>query len=1596
MADTARSIYVNALACEFPGAHDGSELYRNLMERRREFRAMPKDRLDLEAYASGIQVETDSITDIQVALISGWSFDLARFNVPRSTYENTDLTHWLALDLADRALSEIGGADGLDRDRTAVVVANTLTGEFSRAALLRLRLPFLDSVLQEALGETGIQLTEADPLRQSFAERLRRAFPDPNEDMLAGGLANTIAGRIANHFDLHGGAFTVDGACASSLVALSHAATLLATRQAEHVVVGAVDLSLDPFELVGFSRNGALAADRMRVFDRRAAGFWPGEGGAMMVVSAARKTSLPERAMILGWGMSTDGAGGLTRPSSGGQLLACRRALAAAGLDGNDLAYVEAHGTGTAVGDPTEVRALAEIASGRQTPLPVGSIKANIGHTKAAAGFAGLTKVLLALEHGVVPPHVSCVTPDAVFDEVTGAVIPALDPVPLDPKAANAIGVSSFGFGGINTHVLMAPVVSKDERRPARPLRMAIETEAEAFLLSEPSAEVMVARLEEMAGVGRSLTLARLADASRHYSRAAGKSHLRLGFVAGTGSELAERAKAARAWIDAGCNANNRPEWLTWGEGDGPPRIGFVFPGQAAPVRAPGGAWDRAFPEVQALVQALDCAPERTASRTDIAQPLITLGNLSALRVLEAVGIRPDAVAGHSLGEIAALVASGALSAAEGLRLAETRGSIMQRDGVPGGGMIRLETDAETAASLCKGAGAVVACVNGPREIVISGQARALAEVEARAAACGIASSQLKVSHAFHSSDLKPARASFSAAVKAVAFDLPGRAEFISTVTGAGESEPGKFGQNLVRQLTAPVQFEAALHGLSERVGLLIEAGPGTGLKRLAGLNWIDMVALDYGSEGFGGLYRVCAAAHCAGVALNLDRLFVGRGLRPFDPDERPDHLTSPCGARDGAPVAAAAGKPRPGPEAARVSEAVLSTDSRDLEELVRRALASETGFAPDGIDLEARFQTQMNMNSLSVARVFGAVSRQLGLPIAGNPIDFSDANASELIAYLSDVAEGGLDLAPRRIDGVDRWVRRYRLAWRGIEAPSSEACFGQVAEVLVVPSEFTAEAACALLEQIQQHAGRGDRNLAVIEDGADVSAFLRSIWKEGFFDRLVLVDRNGVTGRDGEVDSLLNSGEPGFHHFRLEANGGIGVPRFEPVCDAPETVAAPVGPVLLAVGCARGIGAECALRLAGRDTHVVFAGRSAADHPTVQATMELAKEREISASYEVCDIAEPASLADMAVRLRRLPRAPSDLLFAPAVNVPASLTFLDRETLLKTLAPKWGGFANVLKAFGGGLRNLIAFGSIIGRTGLEGEAHYALANAQQSRLAGDFARAHPDCRVLSLEWTVWSGAGMGERLGVIDRLATLGVDAVNFDSALGEFDRLIADGSRGTMCITSRFGDDASLDKGRSTGAPFRFLESILIDYPGVELVAGARLHPGRDRYLDGHRIDGAMVLPGVAGIEAMAQAAEALSGAPQRHAKDVAFHRPMQIPPQGRAVRIAALRMPDGDIQASLFGSDDEFRAPAMTCRFAAVSDAPVPDRAPMRDGATTAFSLGPLYGGRLFFHEGRYELGKQARVIGSRSLSVEIFEMRRVEFRAVGARAGGILAD
>jgi len=563
---------VVGLACRYPDAQTPDELFLNSISQRRSFRKIPPQRLS-DAYFDETGQHPDKAYIQQASVLKNFAFDRAKFKIPLATYQNTDMTHWLALTVASDAINDIRfRKDHLkfDHDSVRVIIGNTLAGEFSRANTMRLRWPYVRGVVAKHLQESGMALSDS-ALRDWLRElelRYKHPFPEPNEDFLSGGLANTIAGRICNYFDFKGGGYTVDGACSSSLLAVTDACNALVNHEADVVLAGGVDLSIDPFELIGFSRTLALAKEEMRVYDQFSQGFWPGEGCGFVVLMRyedAIKSCKRIYGVIRGWGVSSDGRGGLTRPEVDGQKLALKRCYDRAGYGIETVTYFEGHGTGTKVGDEIELTALLssrEEADASIHKAVISSIKGNIGHTKAAAGMAGLIRALKCVGERVLPPTTACIKPHDIFSRHPGNLAPAgraavweTDGVP------RRAGVNAMGFGGINTHITIEE--ADDESKPPQSdlinseewERLGNNQDAELFLFSFSSARDLAWTINYVASFAGACSLAEFTDLAAEMARRATRGSLsrwRAATVAKTPAELVVKLRKMAVFMEIG------------------------------------------------------------------------------------------------------------------------------------------------------------------------------------------------------------------------------------------------------------------------------------------------------------------------------------------------------------------------------------------------------------------------------------------------------------------------------------------------------------------------------------------------------------------------------------------------------------------------------------------------------------------------------------------------------------------------------------------------------------------------------------------------------------------------------------------------------------------------------------------------------------------------------------------------------------------------------------------------------------------------------------------------------------------------------------
>ncbi len=698
------------------------------------------------------------------------------------------------------------------------------------------------------------------------------------------------AGRIAYTFGFQGPVLQLDTTCSSSLLALHLACRSLRDREADLMLAGGVNLMLSPEVSVGFSRLQALSPDgRCRTFDAAASGYARGEGCVMVVLkrlSDALADGDTVWALVRGSAVNHDGASnGLTAPNGEAQAAVIRAALAAGGLRPDDVQYVEAHGTATPLGDPIEALALAEAYGPRSAPLTVASVKTNFGHLESAAGVAGLMKAVLAIHHRRIPPHLHFATPSP---RIPWSRLPLHVPRELEawPQADRPLraGISSFGMSGTNVHVIVEqpPATATTEAvLPARRwqvLPLSARGDEALRALCDAHADAL-ATDADIAARCAGVALRRAAHAHRRALVACDAAGLRAALLQAVRDPLPAPVRAA-------------------------PRIAFLFSGQGAQYAGMGAALYRDEPVFRAAIdrcaEVLDpLLPQPLAGllqpdagiaidRTINTQPALFAFQYALTELWASWGVRPQIVLGHSIGEYAAAVAAGTMSLPQALRLIAMRARLM--DGIPAdGAMVAVRAGRERVRALLPEGVDIAAC-NAPSQTVIAGlRARVLEAVQGLEAA-GLSCVHLPVSQAFHSALMDPLLGAFASHAAAVDFALP-RCSWISSVTGAVESEATARADYWVEQIRRPVEFSAALDVLVERCDLALEIGPQPVLVALAAqrddaarVRWLSSLPRRDGGDGgddMQGLMRALAALFEAGVDPDWRGLLAQRPQRP-------------------------------------------------------------------------------------------------------------------------------------------------------------------------------------------------------------------------------------------------------------------------------------------------------------------------------------------------------------------------------------------------------------------------------------------------------------------------------------------------------------------------------------------------------------------------------------------------------------------------------------------------------------------------------------------------------------------------------------------
>ncbi|MFD4576158.1 type I polyketide synthase [Streptomyces sp. NPDC058417] len=1226
--------------------------------------------------------------------------------------------------------------------------------------------------------------------------------------IVTGSATSVLSGRIAYTLGLEGPAVTIDTACSSSLVALHMAVQALRSGECSMALAGGVAVMVEPIGFIGFARTRGVAQDgRSKAFAKAADGMGLAEGAGMLLLerlSDARRGGHPVLAVVRATALNQDGASnGLSAPSGPAQQQVIRAALATAGLTTADVDAVEAHGTGTTLGDPIEAQALlATYGQGRdaRSPLWLGSLKSNIGHAQAAAGVAGVIKMVLAMRHGVLPRTLHVDEPTPHVDWSSGAVSLLTDAVdwPHDADHVRRAGVSSFGVSGTNAHVVLeeapepdpeAPAPTRDDRAP-----VFAPTTVVPWPLSGRGADGLAGQAGRLlsvdappADVAWSLAATRTAFENRAVVLGDGPDELRNGL-----QELASADAVTGAGVVRGAIA---------GAAD---RVAFVFPGQGAQWVGMGRELWESSPVFAASMEACGeaLAPftdwslaevvrgDAELLDVDVVQPVSWAVMVSLAAVWRASGVEPSVVVGHSQGEIAAAVVAGGLSLEDGARVVALRSKAIRA--IAGrGGMVSLPLSLAAVEELLTGwTGRIdIAAVNGPGSVVVAGDADALDELVAHCEAEDIRARRIPVDYASHTWHVEAIEGEL-ADVLAPVVPQPGQVPFFSTtearIIDTAELDGGYWYRNLRQR----VRFAEAVEGLAQQgYGVFVEVSSHPVLGMAVQEAAPDAVVVGSLRRNEGGATRFLtslAEAWVRGIGVDWTAVLAGReatavALPTYAFQRRRYWLERTV------PALAVTGETAQSAVDARFWEAV---EREDLE-----AVADTLGLAEGGDVLADALPVLSDWRRGRVAQSavdgwrYRVVWRPVGRDAVAGTFDAHwllvvPEGESGLVRAVADglAAHGATVTTVRIAPGTDR-ARLAELIGGAVNGAPRDgaAADGGAAEGGTAPpagvlsllatdeSPYAAGSpldhgfvlTTALVQALGDagigaplwlatsgavSTGRSDRLAAPVQ---------AQTWGLGRIAALEYPQRfGGLVDLPAEPDDralarlvTVLSGAVGEDQVAVRASG-IFTRRLVRATvgeDTGRTGAAtawtPTGTVLVTGGTG-GVGAQVARRLAASGAeHLLLVGRRGADAP---GATELAAElRALGArvTLAACDAADRDALAAL------LAAVPED---APLTAVVHAAGVLD-DGVLDTLTPARA--ETVLRPKTAAARHLhdltkdldlsafVLFSSLAGTLGGPGQASYAAANAYLDALA---RQRHADgLPATSLAWGAWGGGGL-------------------------------------------------------------------------------------------------------------------------------------------------------------------------------------------------------------------------------------------------------------
>ena len=1539
-----REVAVLDFSCTGPGIKTPDELWKIVTERKKEFRIMPDVRLPEELYYAKEGNISDKSATRLMALITDWKFDPLKYKISPLSAEHYDITHWLALDTADKLLNKFDFLKQIDLSRTGVIIGNSFTGEFARSFTLKSRFSTINDRLNRALSHFDLDSDAKAEISAQFEKDMVGMLPEINEDSLPGGMSNVIAGRIANFFNFSGGAYTVDGACSSSLLSVINACFAIESGDIDFAVCGGVDISLDPFEYVGFSKVGAFAKENILPYDIRANGMLPGEGCGLLLL-ADLKTALDSgfvpKAIIKGFAFSSDGSGeAITAPKAEGQAVALAKTYRKAGYTIDSVDYFEGHGTGTVRGDAAEIEALLSVMGKKKKDVSyIGSLKANIGHLKAAAGAFSAIKAVLALENHFIPPTTGCFVPNLAFGRPPELLQPSMEgKIWTAHEHKRRASVSAFGFGGSNAHITMEEFIPEKERKIYPAAKVEPEKSSFIFMLSAPTKKALEKEIAKIAETAKNMSFSEISDFSEKYNKSLKSNNCKAAIVAEDPSSFQDKCetlvaemKSRNSFFDTGlsCGFSAKKQSSA---------AAFMFPGQGSQYFGMLAEILAAFPEEKEYFNKLDPAvkeiiPEgisdfvlekrwkypdadlkskdAAVTLTKYAQPAIVATSLVLLDVLKKYPLSGIYFTGHSLGEITALCAAGVISDIDAVKIAAKRGLLMS-ESRENTGMIALFCDIDTAENILKSSKIKlnIANINSEKQVVLSGAETEIKKLVRFLDILSVGYRKLNVSNAFHSDFMKDAAGKFKKFLKKISFKSCKKSPFFSTVT-AQKTDVTDFAEYLSKQILKPVNFCGTIKNMNDSgINLFIECGPKNVLESLLP----DILKTDFLSSATDNAENTPQKSILSIVALlwlngNLSNK---NSMVSFDFDSLPKHffITNPLEKR---------------PLEKHNSYEKTGGQEENIYDFAINWIADKTGFAKENINIDMNLKYDLNFDSLKGAEFMLALGIKIKPgEIIASPTLFSESTIREIIDTMqADAAESYSETDLRNdkkafvtTPGViPEWIKTFEIGL--CDAPFSKHGKSD-------PASKT--------ETFVFYAGEINKsnNFNKLKKGfsdfsenifAELKRFLKD--KDPIHSKFRLI----FVSRFSDIADSLNPAAALLKTLRLEythgeflwlsihenidepitqllikkeseafINGNLHIVydenlnrktwatvesdneksnKYNVLCDKVDLV--------LVTGGAKGITFEHTLALSKiLQCRFVLVGSTEKEEiykngSITAVNIEALKKYAHDVFYYSCDLSDSVKTKKTIREIIKNHGKISGILHGAGISSYALFQDMEKSSFNRCLAIKVGSLLDILSVCDTkNLKFVHLISSVLAKTGMRMQADYTFANSWLDYLCLLLNKMNVSTK--SIGYTVWNETGMGKKDNVIDYLKSVGVVPLSTNDGVDAYKNIIFSDSKISV-VTGRLAQHLEANLYPEYSSLNSSKNTRIIRFiPKTEIVTQTKMSINQDVYLLDHVVNGAVLLPIVFILELLSKNAMLIAeGRKLREIKNIKISSPV-----------------------------------------------------------------------------------------------------------------------